>query len=101
MWAIVEIASKQYRVKKGDIVNVDRLQSSRKEVSFDTVLLTFDGKKATFGAPYIKSARVKAKIVDEVKAQKVTIYKFKRRKKYRRKKGHRQIFTRLQVTEVK
>ncbi len=100
MLAIVEIAKKQYLVKKGDQIKVERLKEKKGKISFDKVLLLSDDKKTEVGAPYVEKAHVEAEIQGEAKAKKVVIFKAKRRKKYRRKQGHRQIYTNLAITRI-
>ena len=101
MWAIVEIAKKQYLVKKGDILAVERLKAKEgEEIIFDKVLLLVTDKKVSVGTPYVDKVKIKAKIKEEKKAKKVIVYKSKRRKKYRKKQGHRQIYTYLEISDI-
>lgn len=100
MLAVVEINTKQYLVKKGDTLRVQRLPAQEGKISFDKVLLLADEKKTKIGTPYIAKAHVEAEIKGEGKAKKVIVYKSKRRKKYRRKQGHRQIYTTLKITRI-
>ena len=100
MWAVVEIAKKQYLVKKGETIEVQRLKVKDKDVVFDSVLLVADDKKVSVGSPYVSKAKVKATVQEEKKGEKVTVYKFKRRKKYRKKQGHRQVYTRLKISDI-
>ena len=95
-----EIAKKQYVVKKGQVLEVERLPGQDKEVSFDKVLLLVDKKNVSIGTPYVAKAKVKATIQGEKKDKKVIVYKFKRRKKYRKKQGHRQIHTILKISNI-
>ena len=100
MYAIVEIAGQQFKVKKDQKVFVHRLQGEEgSNVSFNNVLLLDDGK-VTIGAPAIKGAAVTAKILKHLKGDKVIVFKKKRRKGYQRKNGHRQHFTLLEVVKV-
>ncbi len=100
MLVVVEIGKKQYCVKKGDLLKVQRLKENKDKVSFDKVLLLADGKTAKIGTPYLDKAKVEAQVQDESKGKKVIVYKSKRRKKYRKKKGHRQIYTTLKITRI-
>jgi large subunit ribosomal protein L21 len=100
MLAVVEIAKKQYLVKKDDLLLVQRLKEKEGKVIFDKVLLLSDEKKTKIGTPYLEKARVEAEIQGESKAKKVIVYKVKRRKKYRKKQGHRQIHTTLKITRI-
>jgi large subunit ribosomal protein L21 len=99
MWAIVEIGKKQYKVKEGDILQVERLKGENSLI-FDKVLVFSGENNVKFGTPYIEGVKVKAEIVEEKKGDKVIIYKFRRRKKYRKKTGHRQIYTFLKISQI-
>jgi len=99
MWAVVEIGKKQYKVTKGDKLSVERLKAEG-DITFDNVLLLCKNKKVEIGAPYIKGAKVTAKIVEEKKEEKIIVYKWKRRKKYRKTQGHRQISTSLKISDI-
>ncbi|MFH1767611.1 MAG: 50S ribosomal protein L21 [Candidatus Omnitrophota bacterium] len=99
MWAVVEIKNKQYKVKKGDIISVERLKEEGK-VIFDKVLLVSGDKKVEIGTPYIADFKVNAEVIEEKKSEKIIVYKDKRRKKYRRKRGHRQILTLLKISDI-
>ena len=101
MWAVVEIGKKQYIAKKGSVLEVERLKTAnKKQISFDKVLILADKKDVSLGTPYIKGAKVKAEILGEKKLDKVIIYKYKRRKKYRKTQGHRKIVTRLKISNI-
>jgi large subunit ribosomal protein L21 len=99
MWAVVEIAKKQYKVSEGDILKVERLPA-QKSIVFDKVLIYCKGKKVEIGTPYLSGIKVKGEILGEAKDKKVIVYKYKRRKKYRKKAGHRQIHTRLKISKI-
>lgn len=99
MWAVVEIGKKQYKVQKGDKLSVERLKAEG-DITFDDVLLLCKNKKVEVGAPYVKGAKVKAVIIEEKKQDKIIVYKWKRRKKYRRTQGHRQIETYLKISDI-
>lgn len=100
MWTIIEIGSKQYKVKEGDALEVERIQN---ESSFTlNKVLVFCGKnEVKFGTPYLNNIEVKIDVLEEKKGEKIIVYKCKRRKKYRVKKGHRQIYTRLKISQIK
>ncbi|MCD6134668.1 MAG: 50S ribosomal protein L21 [Candidatus Omnitrophica bacterium] len=100
MWAVVEIGNKQYKIEEGESLEVERLKEAKKSFSVDKVLLFFDGKNLQIGRPYIKGIKVKAEVLGEKKDRKVIAFKFKRRKSYQRKKGHRQIKTRLKISSL-
>lgn len=101
MYAIVEIAGKQYKVRKDDLLYVPRMkEDEKKKLTFDRVLLIADGKKVSVGTPVVDGATVKATVMQHVKADKVLVFKKKRRKRYKVKKGHRQPYTQIQVNSV-
>ena len=100
MYAIFETGGKQYKAEKGDIVHVEKLDADvGKTVSFD-VLVVADGDDIQIGAPYVKGAKVKPKIEEHGKDKKVIVYKFKPKRKYRKKQGHRQPYTRVTITNI-
>jgi large subunit ribosomal protein L21 len=101
MYAVVEIAGKQYKVSNNDQI----LVPTRKEkpgdiVKFDRVLLLGSDKEITVGHPVVAGASVEATVMDSVKGEKVIVFKKKKRKGYRVKKGHRQDYTRVQITNI-
>jgi len=99
MFAIVEIGKKQYFVEKGHTYKVERLSQKEGEITFDKVLLVA-GDKVDLGLPYVKGAKIKAQISGEEKGIKVLSYKYRRRKKSRRIRGHRQIYTLLKISDI-
>jgi large subunit ribosomal protein L21 len=101
LFAIVNTGGKQYRVAPGDIFRVERLPGERgDEVLLEQVLLVADGDAIQVGQPLVAGARVVSEILRQGKAKKIIVFKKKRRKKYRRKQGHRQLYTALQVKEI-
>jgi large subunit ribosomal protein L21 len=101
-YAIFKAAGQQFRASEGDTIQVPKLEGEPgAKVTFDEVLLTSDGDKVSAGQPTVKGASVTAEIVRHAKGQKIYVFKFKRRKTYRRKTGHRQQFTELKVTGLK
>ena len=101
MYAIVEIAGQQFKVAKDQKVYVHRLQGEEgSKVSFDNVLLVEDEGNVTIGAPAIEGAQVTAKILRHLKGDKVIVFKKKRRKGYRKKNGHRQYLTEIQIEAI-
>ena len=102
MYAIVENGGKQYRITEGETIQVERLEGNIGDLVYlDKVLALGSGNDLKVGSPYLEGARVKAKILDQGKGKKIIIYKYKPKKNYRRKKGHRQPFTRLFIEEIK
>ena len=100
MDAVIEIKGRQYKVKKGDVILVDLLGETKKTYKADHVLLASDGKKVSVGKPYLKDVVVQGTVLGDERAPKVGVGKFKKRKRYRRKNGHRQAFTRLKIDKV-
>jgi len=101
MYAIVETGGKQYRVQKGQIIDVERLPAEvGEEVELDQVLLVADEGEVTVGQPTVEGAKVCATVLRQDKARKVIVFKFKPKERYRRKAGHRQHFTRLRIEEI-
>src|SRR6266849_4909648 len=101
-YAIFKAAGQQFRAEKGLVLKVPHLTGEPgSKVTFDDVLLSSDGEKVRTGQPTVKGAKVVAEIVRHGKAEKIIVFKFKRRSNYRRKQGHRQQFTEVKITDVK
>jgi len=101
MYAIVNIAGQQFKVAKDRQIFVHRLQGEEgASIEFDNVLLAEDGGKFSVGTPTLKGAKVSAKILSHLKGDKVIIFKKKRRKGYKKKNGHRQQFTKIEITGI-
>lgn len=98
-YAIIQSGGKQYRVEAGDVIDVELLGQQEGNISFGEVLLFNDGSQTKIGAPFISNFNVKGEIVGEIRGPKVIAFKYKRRKNYRRKVGHRQNYTRIKITE--
>lgn len=102
MYAVVETGGKQYKVKSGDTVRVEKLDGDiGSEITLDKVLLAGEGDSVKAGAPYLDGATVSAKIVEQHRTRKVVVFKYKRRKGYRVKRGHRQHYTALRIGDIK
>lgn len=100
MYAIVTTGGKQYKVAKGDIIDVEKLDvQPGDKVKLDVILLN-DGKKTVVDADALSKKKVTCEVVDQFKGEKVTVFKFKKRKRYHRTRGHRQNLTRLQVSNM-
>jgi large subunit ribosomal protein L21 len=100
-YAVIRTGGKQYRVVPGEVLRVEALDGEvGSEVEFPEVLLASTDGGVQIGTPVLAGARVTAKIVQQGKAKKVLVFKKKRRKNYRRKHGHRQLFTAVQVTDI-
>jgi large subunit ribosomal protein L21 len=102
MYAVIQTGGKQYRIKEGDVFFVEKLSGeTNHHIIFDRVLLiSNNGSELQVGTPYIENAKVACEIVEQFRGKKILVYKFKRRKKYRRRQGHRQYHTRLRVLEI-
>ncbi|MFH1622701.1 MAG: 50S ribosomal protein L21 [Candidatus Omnitrophota bacterium] len=102
MYAIIQTGGKQYKVKEGDIIEIEKIPhpKTKKEVSFSDVLLGVEDKEVSIGQPVIKGAKVKAEILGDKRAKKIVTYKYKRRKSYHRTIGHRQDLTRVLIKEI-
>ncbi len=102
MWAVIEIGSKQYKVKEDQVIAVERVKESpSSKIVLDKVLLCAGDGTFQIGKPYLKNVKIEAEVLGEEKAKKVIIFKYKRRKGYHRKKGHRQIYTLLKILKIK
>jgi large subunit ribosomal protein L21 len=102
MYAIFRALGKQFKAEKGKTIKLPRMDAEPgSKVTFDEVLLTSDGDTVKAGAPLVKGASVEAEVVGETKGEKIYVFKFKRRKNYRRKTGHRAKFTEIRITDVK
>jgi large subunit ribosomal protein L21 len=101
MYAIFRAAGKQFRAEKGKTLRLPRLEAEPgATLTFDEVLLSSDGQTIRAGTPLVKGASVTAEVLAEGKEPKIYVFKFKRRKNYRRKTGHRQHFTEVRVTDL-
>lgn len=100
MYAIVEIAGKQYKIEKDAVVNVDRLKKTESSITLDKVLLYSNENDIRIGKPYLNNVQIKAEVLGEIKGNKVFGVKFKRRKNYTRTIGHRAIYSQIKISEV-
>ncbi len=101
MYAVVKIKDQQFRVEPANKLNVPLLDSEvGATVTFDEVLLFSDGNEVKVGSPTVEGASVAAEVVNHGRSRKIVVFKKKRRKNYRRKKGHRQPFTEIRITEI-
>jgi large subunit ribosomal protein L21 len=101
MLAIIETGGKQYLVKKGMRLEVEKLAGEAgNTITFDKVLLTSTGNDVNLGKPFVSGAKVEAKVLKQAKGQKIHVLKYKAKSKYRRKIGHRQQFTEIEITSV-
>ena len=102
MYAIFKALGKQFRAEKGQTLRLPLMDKEPGDkLTFDEVLLSSDGDTIKAGAPFVKGASVEVEVLGQVKGDKLYIFKFKRRKNYRRKTGHRQKYTEVRITDVK
>ncbi|MFB0520257.1 MAG: 50S ribosomal protein L21 [Desulfatiglandales bacterium] len=101
MYAVIQTGGKQYRVKPGDDLSVEKLEGAvGDEVHFDNVLLVSKEDKLTVGRPVLENAKVIGRIIRQGRGPKIVVFKYKRRKRYRKKQGHRQDFTGIRIVEI-
>ena len=101
MYAVIESGGKQHRVAEGQTIRLEKLEvATGGTVEFDKVLMVADGDNVKIGAPYVKSGKVTAEVVDHGRGDKVKIVKFRRRKHSRKQAGHRQWFTEVKITAI-
>ncbi len=101
MYAVVKTGGKQYRVQEGDVLRVEKLPGDiGAKIAFDDVLLFSDGDNFQVGTPNLDNIAVNGRIVEQGKARKILVFKYKRRKRYRRKQGHRQPFTAIKIDSI-
>lgn len=101
MFAVIKTGGKQYKVQEGDVLNVEKLNMEKeKKVTFDKVLLIEDEGKTLIGTPFVENALVRAEVIENFKDKKILVFKKKRRKQYRRTRGHRQELTKIKIEEI-
>ena len=101
MYAVVKTGGKQYKVEKGTVLRFEKIAGEvGNPVTFDQVLMLCDGENVQIGHPFLEDAAVGGHIVEQGKAGKIIIFKYKRRKRYRRKQGHRQQYTAVQIDSI-
>lgn len=101
MHAIIETGGKQYKVAEGDVVFIEKLDNEAGDsVKFDQILAILDGDNATFGAPVVAGASVEATIVKNGKGKKIRIFKYNAKKGYRKRQGHRQPYTKVEIGKI-
>jgi large subunit ribosomal protein L21 len=101
MHAIIVTGGKQYKVAEGDTLYIEKLNAEAGDtITFDQVLAVLNGDNATFGAPVVEGATVTANVVKNGKGKKVLVFKYKPKKNYRRRQGHRQPYTKAEITKI-
>jgi large subunit ribosomal protein L21 len=101
MYAVVKTGGKQYKIQEGDILRFEKIPGEvGSPIKFDQVLMFSDGKNVQIGQPLLENIAVEGRIIEQGKARKIIVFKYKRRKRYRRKLGHRQQFTAVQIDSI-
>ena len=101
MYAVIKTGGKQYRVQQGDVIFVEKIDTQADEaVTFEEVLLVGDGETAKIGTPVVEGAKVEGKVLAQVTAKKIVVYKYKAKKNERKKQGHRQPYTKVEITAI-
>jgi len=101
MYAVIKTGGKQYRICEGDVLRIERREAEPgQEIVLDQVLLVGEGDAVEVGNPYLNNVRVRAEVLAQRKGKKIVVLKFKRRKGYRRKQGHRQLYTGIRIKAI-
>ena len=101
MYAVIQTGGKQYRVQQGDVIYVEKMNSQAgDQVSFDEVLLISNETETKIGAPVVAGAKVAGKVLGQVKAAKIMVFKYKAKKNIRKRQGHRQPYTKVEITAI-
>ncbi len=102
MYAIIESCGRQYKVAEGDVVFFEKLEAEEgKKITFDNVILVSEDGKVQVGNPYVKGVKVEGKVVSHGKHKKIIVFKMKAKKNERKKQGHRQPYTKVEITSIK
>ena len=100
MYAIIATGGKQYRVSEGDVIYIEKIDAQvDSTVSFDVLLVGNDGD-VKIGTPVVEGVKVEGKVVGQIRGEKIVVYKYKSKKNYRRKQGHRQLYTKVEITKI-
>jgi large subunit ribosomal protein L21 len=101
VYAVIETGGKQYRVQEGDVVFVEKLDANEGDVvNFDKVLVLSDEGNINAGKPYVEGVKVEGTVMKQGKAKKIVVFKYKAKKNYRKKQGHRQPFTKVKIEKI-
>ena len=100
MYAIIATGGKQYRVSEGDVIYIEKIDAQvDSTVSFDVLLVEKDGD-VTIGTPVVEGVKAEGKVVGQIRGEKIIVFKYKSKKNYRRKQGHRQPYTKVEITKI-
>ena len=100
MYAIIATGGKQYRVSEGDVIYIEKIDAQvDSTVSFDVLLMGNDGD-VKIGTPVVEGVKIEGKVVGQIRGEKIVVYKYKSKKNYRRKQGHRQPYTKVEITKI-
>lgn len=100
MYAIIATGGKQYRVSEGDVIYIEKIDAQvDSTVSFDVLLVGNDGD-VKIGTPVVEGVKAEGKVVGQIRGEKIVVYKYKSKKNYRRKQGHRQPYTKVEITKI-
>lgn len=101
MYAVIATGGKQYRVAKGDTIQIEKLDVEEgSSVDFENVLMVGEGESVKIGAPYVEGCTVKATVTSQMRGEKIEIMKFRRRKHHQKRTGHRQYLTQIEITDI-
>ena len=101
MYAVIKTGGKQYRVAEGDVLNVEKLNAEAgSEIAFDEVLTVVNDADVKIGQPVVEGAKVTAKVVEQGKGEKILVFKYKAKSNYRKRQGHRQPFTKVEISKI-
>lgn len=101
MYAVIQTGGKQYKVAEGEILKVEKLSGEiGDKLTLDQVLMVKDDKGARIGSPVLAGAKVTAEVIEQGRDKKIVVFKYKKRKNYRRKQGHRQAFTKIKIERI-
>jgi|SRR3989344_1259614 len=99
-FAVIKTGGKQYKVSEGDVLSVEKLEHKEDKILFDQVLLIAKDEDVKVGKPLVSGAKVEAKVIDEGKGKKKMVFRYKNKTRRRKKKGHRQLYTKVQITKI-
>ena len=100
MFAVIKTGGKQYKVQEGDTLSVEKLEHDGDKIIFDQVLLWANDKDIKVGKPLVPGAKVEAKVIEEGKGKKKMVFRYKSKTRQRKKKGHRQLYTKVQIIKI-